>query len=117
MSIKAKPISKGFKSAVGGKVPTAKTPLTRSDIKTKAELKHREAKREKPAPKLELTPPTHRLAIMKQQTSNQNESRIKILKQGLGDASIKLNNHRRLNVLKGKVKADFSKSKDKERER
>ena len=117
MSIKAKPISKGFKTAVRGNAPTARPSKVRSDIKTKVELRHREAKREKPIPKLELTPPTHRIAIIKQQTSNQNEKRIKELRQGLDGASTKLNNHRRLNVLKGKVKADFGKSKDKGHER
>lgn len=117
MSIKAKPISKGFKSVARGKPPSAKSSKTKADIKTKAELKHREAKREKPVPALELTPPSHRIAVMKQQTANQNEKRIKILKQGLGNASVKINSHRRLNVLKGKARADFSKSKDKSQER
>ena len=117
MSIKAKPISKGFKSAVGDKTPAAKSPKARPDIKTKAELKQREAKREKPVFKLELTPPIHRLAVMRQQTSPQNEKRIRILKESLGKASNKLNKDRRLNVLKGRVKADFGKIKDKGHER
>lgn len=104
MSFKAEPVSKGFNAAVRGKPLTAKTSKVKPDIKTKSELDYRQKNRITPKPELNLTPPTHRLIAMRQQTAQTNENRIKQLRSWLGNASKNMRQQHQLSVLKENVK-------------
>jgi len=118
VSIKAKPISGGFNKAVRGQPRPAMPAQNQTDIKTKAELEHRKARRAKPAPALAPPMPArHRLNQLKTQAANKNEHRIAELKAGLDKMSGKAKTHHRLAVLKGDAVRSFDKAKVKGKER
>lgn len=117
MTIKAAPISRGYNAAAGGNPLAAKPAPNKTDIKTKGELERLKSRREKPAPVLQLTPATHRMTEMKRQTSNQNERRIAVLKEGLHSAGQKMNTQHRLSVLKGQTQKTFNHKSPTKKER
>ncbi|MBL1419273.1 MAG: hypothetical protein COC24_002065 [Alphaproteobacteria bacterium] len=104
MSFQAKPVSKGFNAAVRDKPLTAKISKVKPDIKTKSELDYRQKNRITPKPELNLTPPTHRLIAMRQQTAQTNEKRITQLRNSLGNASKNMRQQHQLSTLKGGTK-------------
>lgn len=90
---------------------SAYLPKRAPDIKTRYELQRREAQRAAPLPVLELTPPSVRIQAMKQKTDQQNEQRIKLLRERLEAARRKIASDHHKALAKGKSKAAFNRER------
>jgi|GEM_PF-6132562 len=88
-------------------------PRGKHDIKTKGELKHREERRARPVPKFELAPDKATALRVYRYVEQENEKRIRLLKDKLNVEQRKSMISHRLAALKGKTSLDFNKGKAK----